>query len=83
MKAMKLEVPKMCDRDQSTIVSNQTGFVEYCLKPLAESMAVLIQELDECLENIPLNIKMLSQVQEESEVHVSEGETANSGLSKM
>merc|ERR1712241_1576463 len=56
MKAMKLEVPKMCDRNQTTIISNQIGFIEYCLKPLAQSMSLMIVELEGCLGNIPENI---------------------------
>lgn len=92
MKAMKLEVTKNCDRDQTTIVSNQSGFVQFCLKPLAELMSVLIHELEECLENIPVNLEILSKVgegknhegnQAESEEFVMVEENSSAGHSKI
>ena len=83
MKAMQLEVTKNCDRSKTTVVSNQSGFIEYCLKPLAELMAVIIQEVEEGLDNIPVNLKMLTQIDEGKEEESLEGSPTGCGHSKM
>jgi len=72
MKEMDLEVTNNCDRSKTNVVQNQSGFVEYCLKPLAESMGQIIEELAEGLENIPINLKIMKQLNESTAIGMAE-----------
>ena len=55
MRKMKLEISKGCDRYTTAATKNQIGFVNFCVKPLALSMNVMIEELEWCLNNMQLN----------------------------
>eukprot|EP01084_Bolivina_argentea_P186852 321973_1 len=55
MKEMGLEISTGCDRNKTDVIKNQFGFVNFCVKPLTQSLSVMINELDWCLTNMDIN----------------------------
>jgi len=64
MKAMQLELTSNCDRSKTNVISNQSNFIEHCMRPLAQLMARVIGELEEVLDNIPVNLTKLKEIKE-------------------
>ena len=67
MKELGLEISMGCDRNKTDVIKNQNGFVQFCVKPLTESLSKLISELDWCLNNIDLNTQKWANLKKEQE----------------
>lgn len=67
MKELGLEVSTGCDRTKTDLIKNQNGFVQFCVKPLTESLSKLISELDWCLNNVDINTQKWTNLKKEQE----------------
>ena len=67
MKELGLEISMGCDRNKTDVIKNQNGFVQFCVKPLTESLSKLISELDWCLNNIDINTQKWTNLKKEQE----------------
>jgi len=83
MKELGLEISMGCDRNKTDVIKNQNGFVQFCVKPLTESLSKLISELDWCLNNIDSNTQKWANLKKEQEQEQEPKEILNEIATKQ